>query len=112
MLQLCSRYFTSSLLIIPLSQEVFSQPLSREPLEKWRGTLSNPLRKAWTWRYLLWLGKERAAAMGYDLESLLADLGSIRPGFRNVMQDARRLTMGRLAVSFNERLFRKTLGGP
>ncbi|MGH8716105.1 MAG: hypothetical protein ACREUI_05160, partial [Burkholderiales bacterium] len=27
LLQLCSRYFTSSLLIIPLSQEVFSQPL-------------------------------------------------------------------------------------
>lgn len=79
--------------------------LSREPLEKWRGTLSNPLRKAWTRRYLLWLGKERAAVMGYDLESLLADLGSIRPGFRNIMQDARRLTMGRLAVAFKQQVF-------
>ncbi len=48
--------------------------LSREPLTKWRATIDNPVRKAWCRRYLRWIGNERLATMGYELETLLADL--------------------------------------
>lgn len=48
--------------------------LSSEPVEKWRRTLSSPVRKAWCRRYLRWLGEEALATMGYDLGELLRDL--------------------------------------
>lgn len=56
--------------------------LSQEPLTKWRATIDNPVRKAWCRRYLRWIGSERLAAMGYDLDALLADLDAApdRPG--------------------------------
>jgi hypothetical protein len=53
------------------------QALSREPLEKWKRTLSNPLRKRWAANYLRWLGKERLAVMGYDLDTLLQELKAV-----------------------------------
>ncbi len=40
----------------------------------WTTILGNPIRKAWCRRYLRWLGAERMAAMGYDLDATLADL--------------------------------------
>ena len=51
--------------------------LSREPLEKWKQTLANPLRKAWCKGYLRWLGQEKLAVMGYDLDELLAEVDAI-----------------------------------
>lgn len=51
--------------------------LSTEPLAKWQATLSNPARRAWARRWLRWLGAERLAVMGYDLDDLLADLDRI-----------------------------------
>lgn len=48
--------------------------LSQAPVEKWRATLSNPVRLAWCSRYLVWLGRERLAAMGYNLDDLQAQL--------------------------------------
>jgi hypothetical protein len=51
--------------------------LSSEPGQKWRGTLASPLRREWCRRYLRFLGAERLALMGYDLDGLLADLDSL-----------------------------------
>lgn len=51
--------------------------LSSEPAQKWRKTLAGPLRREWCRRYLRFLGAERLAAMGYDLDRLLADLDSL-----------------------------------
>jgi len=51
--------------------------LSQEPLEKWKTALANPVRKAWCYRYLKWIGRERLAIMGYDLDSLLAEIDAI-----------------------------------
>jgi hypothetical protein len=51
--------------------------LSAEPGQKWRKTLASPLRREWCRRYLRFLGRERLALMGYDLDSLLADLDSL-----------------------------------
>ncbi len=50
--------------------------LSADPLEKWRGVLANPLRLAWCRRYLQFLGAERLATMGYELDELLEQLSS------------------------------------
>jgi Sulfotransferase family len=51
--------------------------LSSEPGQKWRGTLASPLRREWCRRYLRFLGAERLALMGYDLDRLLAELDSL-----------------------------------
>ena len=53
------------------------QILRQAPLEKWRCILGNPIRKAWCRRYLHWIGSERLALMGYDLEVLLAELDTV-----------------------------------
>ncbi len=44
--------------------------ISAEPLDKWKKTLRNPLRKRWARRYLQWIGDERLALMGYRLEAV------------------------------------------
>ncbi len=48
--------------------------LSAEPQQKWKGTLANPLRRAWCHRYLRFLGAERLTMMGYDLDQMTAEL--------------------------------------
>lgn len=51
--------------------------LSSDPVTKWRDVLNNPVRKAWCRRYLRWIGRQRLATMGYELDELLADLDRI-----------------------------------
>jgi hypothetical protein len=70
---------------------------STEPLDKWRGVLTNPLRKAWCRRYLRWLGKERLAHMGYDLAALEAELAGVRGDWRRLGPD---LASGALKAAF------------
>ena len=70
------------------------QVLSKEPLEKWKSVLTNPIRKAWCRRYLRWLGSERLATMGYDLEELLGALDSISLGMKFVGADIYRMARG------------------
>jgi hypothetical protein len=50
--------------------------LSSDPLGKWKGTLANPLRRAWCRRYLRYLGEDRLRIMGYDLDRLLDQLNA------------------------------------
>ena len=61
--------------------------LSTEPLGKWRTTLASPVRKRWCRRYLHWIGAERLALMGYDLDALLRELGALPADFRRVGPD-------------------------
>jgi hypothetical protein len=53
------------------------QVLRRDLLDAWKSGLANPLRKAWCRRYLRWIGSERLAVMGYDLEALIGELGAV-----------------------------------
>jgi hypothetical protein len=62
--------------------------LSEEPLQKWRTTLANPLRKEAARRYLSWIGKERLSIMGYDGDCLLAELDAIPIGTKHLASDA------------------------
>jgi hypothetical protein len=65
--------------------------LSREPVEKWRTTICNPLRRAWCMRYLHWLGADRLRTMGYGLADLERQLTETGNGAHRVWDDAARL---------------------
>jgi hypothetical protein len=64
--------------------------VSGDPLERWRRTLNNPVRKAWCRRYLRWIGRDRLAVMGYDLDGLIADLDSLPTAYRQIGSDVGR----------------------
>ena len=53
------------------------QNISSKPLQKWKKTIKNPLRKRWCMSYLNWLGEERLNTMGYELNALIDELQTI-----------------------------------
>ncbi len=61
--------------------------LSTETVEKWKTTVSTPVRKAWCRRYLRWLGPQRTATMGYDHDELVSELEALRPHGGSVASD-------------------------
>jgi hypothetical protein len=63
------------------------------PLEKWKTTLHNPLRKAWCRRYLRWLGERRLKIMGYDFNELSRDLDSAGNSPRHLLTDCFKMTI-------------------
>ena len=65
--------------------------LTAEPTAKWQRTLANPLRKEWGRRYLRWLGADRLAVMGYELEKLLGELDAAPRSSRGLGTDTVRL---------------------
>lgn len=67
--------------------------LDTAPLEKWKATINNPLRKMWCRRYLRWLGEERLRIMGYDLNELFRDLDSTEMSMRNLFMDSIKMTI-------------------
>ena len=57
----------------PLAGNLGDQPgmrkykqISQSPVEKWKRTLANPLRKRWCRRYLKFIGPENLSLMGYE----------------------------------------------
>jgi len=63
------------------------------PLEKWKATINNPLRKAWCRRYLRWIGDERLKIMGYDFNELYRDLDSTARSPRHLLMDCFKMTI-------------------
>ena len=53
---------------------VRSSRIETSSLQRWRQTVSSPVRKRWCRSYLQWIGRERLALMGYDLDELSAQL--------------------------------------
>lgn len=53
--------------------------ISSESLGKWRETLASPMRKAWCFRYLRWIGEEDLRLMGYDFNEVVNQLESVSP---------------------------------
>lgn len=74
----------------------YNNTLSCEPLMKWKRTLQNPIRKVWCERYLKWIGKNRLAIMGYDLENLLSDLNKTPTTRRYLISDIFWMSVGRV----------------
>jgi hypothetical protein len=81
--------------------------ISREPLQKWRQVLANPLRKAWARQYLRWVGQERLAVMGYNLRGLLSDLNDVPLGLRFVLSDLLHLPSNELRSHLTTHLFHR-----
>lgn len=80
--------------------------LSEEPLDKWKRTLAGPIRKAWSQRYLSWLGPQRLAVMGYDLDQLSGELDGLPTEWRRLGSDAARTAHGAVLSSRTSRLLK------
>jgi len=74
----------------PVGPAMYSS-LSQEPLTKWRAVINNPVRKHWCRRYLHWIGRERLALMGYELDDLLGELERTPSSVRGSTPDLARL---------------------
>ncbi|EIC23455.1 sulfotransferase family protein [Thiorhodovibrio frisius] len=68
--------------------------LSDEPLSKWKKGFCNPVRKQWARSYLRWLGTERLSTMGYDHDSIMAELDAIPQQMKNLGWDVLLRTYG------------------
>jgi hypothetical protein len=77
------------------------QDLSREPLEKWKAVMANPLRRKWCARYLDWIGEERLAIQGYSLSVLQAELSNLPGSFRHLGSDCWEMLLGNGKLMFN-----------
>jgi hypothetical protein len=83
--------------------------ISQEPLQKWKYVLANPLRKWWCRRYLRWIGRERLAAMGYELDDLLTELAEVPFSTRYLLSDAVQLLFGVVYVWLEPAILRDKL---
>lgn len=78
---------------------------SSEPLVKWRTTLASPFRKAWCRHYLNWIGRERLAVMGYDLDALTKELNAIPSHYRGLVADLYQTGRGAAICALEPRIF-------
>jgi Sulfotransferase family len=68
--------------------------LSRDSVDRWRATIRTVARREWADGYLVWLGLERLALMGYDLDALRAELAGVPVGTRGLAADVRDMAEG------------------
>ena len=61
--------------------------ISSKPLEKWKKTIKNPLRKRWCHSYLNWLGREKLNTIGYDFDTLVHELNTIPFSLKGLPSD-------------------------
>ena len=68
--------------------------ISNKSIDKWKQTLTNPVRKAWCKNYLKWVGQERLTAMSYSLQELLSELDSVPFSLKHVGSDLLNIGFG------------------
>jgi hypothetical protein len=56
--------------------------LSDQPVEKWKERVDTPVKRAWFARMLRWIGRDRLAVMGYDMDALLDELDALPVSWR------------------------------
>lgn len=78
----------------PNSKKEGYQSIQEAPLHKWKQTMANPLRKAWSRRYLNWIGEERLGIMGYDLKTLLDEVDALPFSSQHIRTDLYQIPMG------------------
>jgi hypothetical protein len=93
----------------PHSELEHYQVLRQDPLQKWENILNNPLRKRWCLRYLNWIGKERLAVMGYDLDNLIANIETLPSTGRYLVSDMFWMPLGIIARVFESEIFKQKL---
>ncbi|HEY2283732.1 MAG TPA: sulfotransferase [Solirubrobacteraceae bacterium] len=95
----------------PVGVKAYSA-LSAEPMQKWKHTLANPLRREWCRRYLRFLGDERLATMGYDGKRLAAELSREPPATATLLPDLGRLLNDVAREPWRVQIRRRGVGGP
>lgn len=85
--------------------------VSTRPMEKWKSTINNPLRRRWCRRYLQWIGRERLAVMGYDLDELLEEMDATRTDWLSLFGDIPRFAWGVFYCLFDAQIIRQKLAG-
>jgi hypothetical protein len=83
--------------------------VSKEPLEKWRQILTNPIRKLWCQHYMLYIGEKNLSIIGYDLNYLLVELKNNKSNFRKVVSDLSRIIFGIFYCALDPRLLKHKL---
>ena len=83
--------------------------ISQEPLEKWKKTLCNPLRKAWCRRYLKMIGPDKLETMGYDLNVLIKEINAIPFCSRKIFSDICMMAFGVFFCMFEPNIMRDKL---
>lgn len=95
----------------PTGRRLYST-LSQAPIDKWRRTLANPIRKEWCRRYLRFLGSERLRVMGYDQAHLLQELAALPACADGLLGDSLRLINAVAREPIRARNRRHGIGGP
>ena len=83
--------------------------ISTDPLDKWKITLGNPIRKYWCKRYLKWVGKERLKLMGYDYDNLKQEINAIPFSLRYFFSDLVLVPFGFVYCFFEPYIFKKKM---
>lgn len=91
--------------------EVVGDPAARRgvipdlnPLDRWRDTMANPLRKRWSKAYLRWIGEDRLHRMGYELSELMKAVEAIPSSSRNLGSDVWLSARGSMISQLRSRL--------
>jgi Sulfotransferase family len=86
--------------------------IDSEPIDKWKATLVNPLRRAWAGRYLRFLGEDRLATIGYSANDLMRALDAQPARGTLLLSDLGRLSTDLLMEPARAYVRRKGVGGP
>lgn len=70
--------------------------VSEGSLNKWRATMANPWRKLWCRRYLRWIGENRLAIMGYQMDALESELAAVPMTMDKLLLDLARVIYGQI----------------
>jgi hypothetical protein len=81
------------------------QAPNKEPINIWKQTLRNPIRKAWCRLYLRWIGKRRLSVMGYSSEALLAEVQTIPSTYYMLASDILRILPGACIYGMRSSIF-------
>ena len=95
----------------PTGRRAYSE-LSAAPQDKWRTALANPVRREWCRRYLLFLGAERLATMGYEQEALLEELAALPRSYEDLGTDLWQAAKGIAREPMRVRTRNRRLGMP
>lgn len=85
------------------------QTIRQEPIAKWKDVINNPLRKMYCRRYLHWIGQERLAIMGYDLDDLLNQLNAVPFDFQYFFSDLYWIPYGKIYPIFEPRIIKHNI---
>lgn len=79
----------------PVGQYKYNS-VSDKSAETWKKVMSSPFRKAWGKKYLDWIGEDRLAVMGYDLDELQAELRNCPTRYQYLLSDIVRSFYGKI----------------